>query len=64
MARTEIPYYSAGHGIYAELVDQFAKMGDEVMLLEKEKAFEVAMKNFSFDALRPKYLQLFDNGQS
>lgn len=64
MARTEIPYYSVGHGIYAELIDQFAKMGDEVMLGEKEKAVKIAEENFSFDALRGRYLALFDNGQS
>lgn len=63
-AQSEIPYYSVGHGIYAELIEQFSKMSDEVMLLEKQKALEIAEKNFSFDALRPKYLQLFDNGQS
>lgn len=60
-AQTEIPYYSVGHGIYAELIEQFAKMSDEVMLQEKEKAFELAKDRFSFDALRPRYSELFDN---
>lgn len=59
-----IPYYSVGHGIYAELIEQFATMTDEVLVSEKKTAFEIANKNFSFDALRPKYSALFDDGQS
>lgn len=64
MAQSEIPYYSVGHGIYAELIEQFTKMSEEVVLQERKNAFEIALNNFSVDALKPKYLELFDNGQS
>lgn len=62
MAQSEIPYYSVGHGIYAELIEQFARMSDEVMLQEKMKAFALGVENFSEEALKPKYLELLDNG--
>ena len=63
-ARTEIPFYSVNFGMYAELIDQFVKKSDEEMLAEKSRAVDIAVSNYSFDALREKYLALFDNGQS
>jgi len=62
MARSEIPYYSVGHGIYAELIEMFAKMSDEVMLEQKMKAFGLGVERFSDAALKPKYLELLNNG--
>lgn len=64
MARSEIPYYSAFPEIHANMIDTFAMMSDWVILEEKRKAFDLATRNYSFDALRDKYLALFNDRES
>lgn len=59
----EIPLHSVNHGIYAELIEQFAKMSDEEMLQSKTIAFGIGVKNYSPEALMKRYLELFDDGQ-
>lgn len=63
-ARTPIPYYSVGHGIYSAMIDTFAQMSDEVMLLQKEKAYKTGVLHFSEKNLRSLYLNLFNDRKS
>lgn len=60
----EIPYYSVSHSTFGAMIDAFSQMSDEVMLGEKQKAFEIAMNYYSPDALKERYLNLFNDGKS
>lgn len=56
-----IDLYTANHQELADKIDHFSRMSDERMLEMKRSAFDIAMKNWSAEVLKPQYLELFNN---
>lgn len=64
MARTRIDIHEANVIKLIETVNRFIALTPEQLLAEKLEAANIAYEEFSYDKLRPKYLEVFREGTS
>lgn len=63
-ARSSIETFSVDFRAYAKNIDRFASMSDERIAVEKKRALQIGIETFSEDALRERYINLFNDGKS
>lgn len=56
-----IDLVTANHQALADKLDSWASKGNPVNLKMKEMAYEIAIRNWSAEVLKPQYLELFNN---
>lgn len=57
-----IETYSVDHEKYANKIADFANISDQQLLGLKHQAFDIAKENWSFEELKPEYLNFLNNG--
>lgn len=64
MARTRIDIFEPNVIKLIETVNRFIDLTPEQLLAEKQEAANIAYEEFSYDKLRPKYMEVFREGTS